>query len=854
MLAVFAFDEAKEFVEKLGEAGEQTQHTATAFDMTTGEVQKLQSELTALGVNMGVDTFAMRITRAADAAVSGNAKMADGFAKLGVDLTEPMTAAERAQAVMEGFAKLPGPDKATVGVEIFSRQAVAMAGIIGASQEQLESAIAQTDKYGDSNETAVGKMAALGGALNENKNAWAGVSNVMGDSLAPAFIAIVDDINSMIAAFTQSCASGGVMRTTMEDIAAVVNDLGVLFNAVGRIVATVFGNVSGEADSTAEHFNLFREVLNDLTAGFAILGGGIQVVVALISASLDELARVLKAFSVIMADALTGHWDKILSDTDAGFAGMVQRVKSAMEEIRNIGDQEQASLDRINAGGSPKHEESPTATAGLPSNTAKDKKPKDDLVSQWQEQLRQIDDLQQNWYADQNALAAKFWQGIVASGAGSAKDQQQAQDSLAEALKALDNEDVTRAVEAAEKKATAAKGNVDAVEKIYADLEAFLIAHHAEGGQEWQKVEDAKVAAVHKATEEILADRIKRIGEQSKSQVKDDESQGKTADSGISTQKDQVKANASVGLINARQEAAELAALDQQTYENDKATQDKITADKIAALNQQWDLEAGNAEKQMAIQQQITDAQKENYDKQAQLTEQNAARIEQTQIQAAEKVQQAWRQSIAGTVGTFTSGFVNMEEKGTSFQSVMLSVGQGIQNDFLQAIDKMIDNWIMQMIFGEAQSKVSADLQADNSIAASAATGAAAVFASLVGDPLTAAAAPGAAAATYAEIMAYTTVASAAGGYDIPTGVNPITQLHQEEMVLPASISNSLRGMIASGPGGSAAGGGGAGGGSRGGDTYHMTIPSMDSRSITRLANSNAGRKSISNIAKGNRR
>ena len=58
-------------------------------------------------------------------------------------------------------------------------------------------------------------------------------------------------------------------------------------------------------------------------------------------------------------------------------------------------------------------------------------------------------------------------------------------------------------------------------------------------------------------------------------------------------------------------------------------------------------------------------------------------------------------------------------------------------------------------------------------------------------------------------------MASAAGGYDIPAGVNPMTQLHQEEMVLPASLANGLRGIIA-------AGGGKSGG--NGGNTYIQAL------------------------------
>lgn len=44
-------------------------------------------------------------------------------------------------------------------------------------------------------------------------------------------------------------------------------------------------------------------------------------------------------------------------------------------------------------------------------------------------------------------------------------------------------------------------------------------------------------------------------------------------------------------------------------------------------------------------------------------------------------------------------------------------------------------------------------------------------------------------------------IKSAAGGFDIPSGLNPVTQLHAEEMVLPADIANPLRQGLAGGGG-----------------------------------------------------
>jgi len=66
-------------------------------------------------------------------------------------------------------------------------------------------------------------------------------------------------------------------------------------------------------------------------------------------------------------------------------------------------------------------------------------------------------------------------------------------------------------------------------------------------------------------------------------------------------------------------------------------------------------------------------------------------------------------------------------------------------------------------------------------------------------------------------------VASAEGGYDIPAGVNPLTQLHEREMVLPAKHADTIRAL----------GEGGASG--AGGDTYHLNVSAVDAQGVKRL-------------------
>lgn len=79
-------------------------------------------------------------------------------------------------------------------------------------------------------------------------------------------------------------------------------------------------------------------------------------------------------------------------------------------------------------------------------------------------------------------------------------------------------------------------------------------------------------------------------------------------------------------------------------------------------------------------------------------------------------------------------------------------------------------------------------------------------------------------------------VASARGGYDIPSGVNPMTQLHEEEMVLPKQYANVIRDMAAGNGGGD---GGASQAATGGGDHYH--IHALDARSFERYLKSNGG-------------
>jgi hypothetical protein len=85
-------------------------------------------------------------------------------------------------------------------------------------------------------------------------------------------------------------------------------------------------------------------------------------------------------------------------------------------------------------------------------------------------------------------------------------------------------------------------------------------------------------------------------------------------------------------------------------------------------------------------------------------------------------------------------------------------------------------------------------------IQAKAAQAAAEAFAGKAWAPPLAAAAAGLAFTSVIAMLGK--MPSASQGFDIPAGMNPLTQLHEQEMVLPKALANPLREMLAAGGGG----------------------------------------------------
>jgi hypothetical protein len=256
-----------------------------------------------------------------------------------------------------------------------------------------------------------------------------------------------------------------------------------------------------------------------------------------------------------------------------------------------------------------------------------------------------------------------------------------------------------------------------------------------------------------------------------------------------------------------------------------QTSKEKEIAQLKAFLDQEYQLEVDEQTKKVNLETVGTAKWQEELNKRKAIIAKWNLDVQKLNDNTTKDLQKKWKAAMMPITDAFAQGFTDMLDGTKSFKDGMLSIFKSIGDYFINnTIKTMINDWLfgetekmaISTLFSKAMialgitqaatekvnSATSAvTVSAANAIKAEsnigvAATGAAAAEASIpyVGPALAIAAA----AAMVAGLAIYSSK-SAEGGYDIPAGVNPLTQLHSEEMVLPSGIAGGFRKMLQGG-------------------------------------------------------
>lgn len=193
------------------------------------------------------------------------------------------------------------------------------------------------------------------------------------------------------------------------------------------------------------------------------------------------------------------------------------------------------------------------------------------------------------------------------------------------------------------------------------------------------------------------------------------------------------------------------------------------------------------------------------------------ARLGEIRRQAAVQMQNDGSAQVWSSMSqSFGEAVDAMIFKGQTLRQSLQNIFRQVFQTFMQemvtkplmaaAIRAVKETALYQSLFGAqvaTQTAASAQIvgtkaaEATAVVSANAAEGASGAAASQAAIPFVG---PVLAIAAFAAIMALilgagSKIKSAAGGYDIPSGTNPVTQLHEQEMVLPRAEANAVREM-----------------------------------------------------------
>jgi len=456
----------------------------------------------------------------------------------------------------------------------------------------------------------------------------------------------------------------------------------------------------------------------------------------------------------------------------------------------------------------------------------KGEKAKDDSSEQWSAALEQQLADTKNAFADQAKLEQAFWANILAGTIKSGADRLKAQTEYNRATIAVEREK-QEALEEADKGAIARDHDDPAAlaadwRKYLADVSAVYDADTAH----YQAAAREKAAADQEAIDRANERATQLLTKQGAENVKDDQSQGKTADLAISGQESQVKDNQQDGVISAQQATSQLLALNQQREDNAKTTALNVLEEEISTQEAIKALHGQTETAIAAANEAEVSAYKNTRDQIAEAAQESANRRTQIEQQAAKSQEDAYKQAIGSIVNTVGSGFLGMAQGTETFGQIGLKVAEDFENDFVSAIEKQLTSFLAGEALkkstivasqatqtaattagvtartaaeqtGAAQTLLTSLLTTEKTILNNAAAAAAAAYQAMAGIPVIG---PGlgaaAAATTFVAVEAFGNLASASRGYDIGNE-NPLIQAHAREMVLPAYIAEPLRGMIA---------------------------------------------------------
>lgn len=590
---------------------------------------------------------------------------------------------------------------------------------------------------------------------------------------------VLEDAKAKNEALGMTLTKEGVAST--KAYKAAMNDVGDVMDAVkntiGKAVMPVFTDLA----------NMFSDVGPQVVEVFKVAMMGVVTVLRVVQGAIETVAGVIKAAYATIVDGagLTGEViSKMLAGDFSGAAASAKQlgarigmgVREGFTAFMAAGDNVGANVDKDydaifgkgTAVGAPK---GGTKTMGDFSKTNEKKGDKSDIPG-FEAQLEAMrlaiskQGLLEGQYRElSKAEEAKFWRDKAAMANLSVEDRAKAAKKASEAELAVIKQGFEAKVAQLNAESALYRNNMD--KKL--EIEREIQSKYQEGTKEFEAAQGRINAIQRQAAEQVKQVEEIKLQARRNAQLQ-----------GIALEEQQAQFEQQTRQISQAEYLQQL-----QGFENRR---NQIA---LQALQERLQTEALNPDSDPA--------------KVAQLHAELEALEQQHQLRMGQIIRQqamANNQAIMGITTGLESGFANVfagiGTKVRSLGDLFRGLGNSLLQTMTQVFAKMAAEWVarrlMMSLFGKALNVADVTSESAKAGAGGVASMAAAPFPINLG-------APAFGAAMSALALSFAPMASAAGGFDIPGTLNPITQLHAKEMVLPAKYADVIRDM-ADGSGG----------------------------------------------------
>lgn len=740
-----------------GDAAEQLDKTAQKLNMTATEVSKWNALATTAG--MSTSSFASsatRLERAMFAAANGGKAQKAAFDQLGISIDKNSTATGTLLQISDKFKTMEnGPKKIAAAMTLMGRSGAEMIPIFNQGSEAIKEQFELADQYGAViSESMQAAGLAVDNAMDEMSLGMQGVKNTLFEALAPAIVATTEFMNDMVKSFIDSYRAGGVVKTTID---IVVGALKVAITATATVITA-----------------------------FRVMWNAIQGITTAVVGSAMVMARVWQ-------DVKSGNLVAAAANAKAGFSAVGKEAVKSWGDAKNaVGDYQK--FVKTTWGKGPK---------GTKPQTGGE-------------------------LGDLSTGAGK--------GTGSKKKDTSVEDAkrAAEEKRRIAEQALRAELEDLDYKQDLAKENYDTVLALEEEKLAKIKAFYGEDSREYTKAMRAKTRLEMDHVQDVI--RLNREKTKKLEQIAEmrADTERDLLNISLDAEREHFDALDSLGNVSNAQRIASRMAFQQKDQAAQVAHENKIFQIKTQSIKDQIALDGLLEPERAKLLSELELLQVEHEGKMLRIAASSSSEIQRINDMAAQQTADKWRGMIE-PIGSAFDGFLqSMWTRSQSFSQGLIQMADQIVGSFISMGVKMAQDWIMREIMKttatQAQNgiRVASDATAAavssttsaaaglTQVTTNAAVGASGAFAATAPIPFVGPGlAPGVAAAAMAAILGFGgMIASAAGGYDIPAGVNPMTQLHEKEMVLPAKFAVPLRQMLqGAGPQGGSLGAAAAGAG-----------------------------------------